>query len=130
MAEPKHYWKLGMTPPQAQAYSADICGEESDNYTEVESEVTCERCLVALRDRSRPPQVEEAPSAPASVPGPIAQTGADIRYVPADLEAQIHAAVVAERLAIIHIIEKVAANKNVPRQLVPARILVEIGKRK
>jgi hypothetical protein len=49
MSEPKHYWASGMPRKEAQSYLNDLCGDTSCNYTETESEVTCDRCLAVLR---------------------------------------------------------------------------------
>lgn len=53
-----HYWASGMPRVQAQLYLLDLCGSDSNEYTERPEEVTCERCLAALRADFSAPSVE------------------------------------------------------------------------
>lgn len=99
--EPKHYWASGMRPEAAQKYLLDLCGSESQNYTEFPEEVTCERCLASLRaGRGAPgtrPQEEAASPAPASAPVAMDPNGV--------LDRELRAAVLKEREDIIEYIQ-------------------------
>lgn len=71
----KHYWSSGMPRKEAQLYLLDLCGSDSQNYTEYPEEVTCERCLAALRAGSGASGTgaqTSAPSAPEAPPGFVA----------------------------------------------------------
>lgn len=57
-----HYWASGMPRKEAQLYLLDLCGSDSQQYTETEAEVTCERCLAALRLDRAPPKPPPDPN--------------------------------------------------------------------
>ena len=84
-----HYWASGMPRAQAQLYLLDLCGSDSNEYTERAEEVTCERCLAALRADSGPASLE----APAGAPGPLGSSGPVIFVAGPSVDEQVHAAV-------------------------------------
>lgn len=55
-----HYWASGMPRSEATSYLRDICGSDSADFSEVEREVTCERCLAVLRAGQGTPKEAEA----------------------------------------------------------------------
>jgi hypothetical protein len=99
--EAKHYWASGMRPEQAQKYLLDLCGSESQNYTENPEEVTCERCVAALRAgrgaSGTRPQEEAASPPPAPVPVAVDPNGV--------LDREVRAAVLKEREDIIEFVQ-------------------------
>lgn len=95
--ETKHYWASGMPRKEAQLYLLDMCGSESQNYTENEAEVTCERCLAALRASSGP----ASPTAPASAPGPLDASVPSVVVENGVLDRAVRAAVLKERDEIL-----------------------------
>lgn len=99
--EPKHYWSSGMSPEVAQKYLLDLCGSESQNWTENAAEVTCAKCTAALRAGRGAagigPQEPAASVAPSPVP-----VDADPNGV---LAREVRAAVLKEREDIIEFIQ-------------------------
>lgn len=64
-----HYWSSGMPRKEAQLYLLDLCGSDSQQYTERPEEVTCERCLAALRAGSGASGAGASSSAPRAPEG-------------------------------------------------------------
>jgi hypothetical protein len=120
-----HYWKLDMPRAEAAKYTQDLCGDEGSNYTENEAEVTCERCVAALRARPGPPGGRPEGEAPSAVPSP----SGEVHTLAPDLAQHVRDAVVKERLEIVDLIVRVQSDMNIPRPLVVRRILERIGKR-
>lgn len=100
-----HFWASGMRREVAQNYLLDLCGSDSQNFTEYEAEVTCERCLAALRLGTIPPLSSQ--SAPAGAPGPIPEEPQVIEYVGSPVAEQVRAAVLKEREEIIQLVKTV-----------------------
>lgn len=84
-----HYWASGMPRGRAQLYLLDLCGSDSNEYTERPEEVTCERCLAALRADPRP----AAPGAATEAPGPLGSSGPVIFVAGPSVAEQVRDAV-------------------------------------
>lgn len=97
----KHYWASGMQPEQAQQYLLDLCGSDSQNYTDDPKEVTCERCLAALRAGRGAPGTQPQAGAEGQAPAPGSCA------VPANgvLDREVRDAVLKEREDIIQLIK-------------------------
>jgi hypothetical protein len=94
-----------MPRKEAQLYLLDLCGSESQSYTEREEEVTCERCLAALRAGTGP----ASPTAPASAPGPLDASVPVAVVENGVLDRAVRSAVLKEREEVIEFVQAITA---------------------